>query len=211
MKTNILVVGAGGHCRVILSILDLYEKYNIIGIADREEKKIGEKILSSEIKYTWNDFTKIFEKGTSDVVIAIGDNSERKEIFNMLKAIGYRINTLIHPSALIEKTSYIGEGTTICMGAKISAKSKIGDNSIINSGAIIDHETIIGNNCHIGPGVNISGRVKINDNSFIGLGATIIDKIEIGKNVIVGAGSVVINNLKNNSKVVGIPAKEIMG
>ena len=81
MTSDILVVGAGGHCRVVLSILFHYKEFNIIGIADRNNESIGEEILGIKVKYSWNDFSKLYNKGVNNAVLAVGDNVERKKLF----------------------------------------------------------------------------------------------------------------------------------
>ena len=209
MKDDIFVVGAGGHCRVILSLLSYYEGFNVIGIADRDKEHLGERILGKEIKYTWNDFQAIHDQGVPYAAIAVGDNKERNNLFIQLKGIGFTIKALIHPAALIDDSVKIGEGSTICMGVKIGTSVTIGDNCVINTGAIIDHEVAIEDDCFIAPGVCIAGRVLMEHGSFIGIGSSIIDKITIGANAVVGAGSVVIRDVLSNATVVGVPAKQL--
>lgn len=209
MVNDILIVGAGGFCRVVLSILHSYKNFNVIGIADRDSKNIGEEISGSVIKYSWKNFTEIYEKGTQYAVIAIGDNDERKELFSRLSSIGFEIPTIIHPSAIIEKDAVVGNGCVICMGIKIGTQVSIGKNGIVWTGSIIDHEAKIGDYVFIAPGCNIAGRVKIGDGSFVGIGSTIKEKITIGKSVVIGAGSVVISDICDNTTVAGVPAKTL--
>ena len=64
MKNDIIVVGAGGHCRVLLSILLHYEEYNVVGIADRDKNSLGEKILDAYVQFTWDDFQLLYNKKT---------------------------------------------------------------------------------------------------------------------------------------------------
>lgn len=209
MVNDILIVGAGGFCRVVLSILHSYKNFNVIGIADRDSKNIGEEISGSVIKYSWKNFTEIYEKGTQYAVIAIGDNDERKELFSRLSSLGFEIPTIIHPSAIIEKDAVVGNGCVICMGIKIGTQVSIGKNGIVWTGSIIDHEAKIGDYVFIAPGCNIAGRVKIGDGSFVGIGSTIKEKITIGKSVVIGAGSVVISDIGDNTTVAGVPAKTL--
>ena len=108
MVKNIVVVGAGGHCRIVLSILRHSENFKVVGIADRSSDTIGEEILGSRIEYTWDDFEDLQKKGVHHAFIAIGDNEERKNLFETLSKIGFKIPTLIHPSALIEKDAVLG-------------------------------------------------------------------------------------------------------
>lgn len=209
MVDNVIVVGAGGQCRVVLSILRYYKNFNVIGIADRSSKNIGEEISGKIIKYSWNDFREIYERGTRHAVIAIGDNNERRELFSRLSSIGFKMPTIIHPSAIIEKDAVLGNGCVICMGVKIDTMVSIGKNCVIYTGSIIEHEVKIGDHVYISPGCNIAGRITIGDGSFVGIGSNIKERITVGKNAVIGAGSVVISDIDDNSTVAGVPAKPI--
>ena len=50
--------------------------------------------------------------------------------------------------------------------------------------------------------------MDIGENCYIGVGAKILPDLKIGKNSIIAAGSIVTKNVKENSKVLGIPARE---
>jgi len=207
MKKKLVVVGAGGHARAVLSILS-YSDYNIIGIADKTKYAFGEKIDEIKISYTWEELPSLYNDGVKYAAIAIGDNKQRRFLFTKLKKIGFELPNIIHPTVFIEKNAIIGSGNHIAMGANIGSLVKIKDNCIIY-GSTIEHETIIENNVFIAPSVSIAGRVRLCDSCFIGIGSSIKEKLTIGKKAIVGAGSVVINNIDENLKVVGIPAKSI--
>lgn len=205
MDRKIIIFGAGGHCRTVLSLLDNYD-FKIMGIADRTHEFFGECIGPFKIKNTWDSAEELFMKTASFAALAIGNNKERSILYSKLLNIGYQIPALVHDKSIIDTTAKIGLGTQVCLGAMIGPYVSIGDNSIIYTGSIIDHETQIGNNVFIAPGCNIAGRVNIGDSAFIGIGATIREKISIGKNAVVGAGTVVISDVPSNTTVVGVPA-----
>jgi len=209
MKNDIVIFGAGGHCRVILSILSYYEEFKVIGIADRGPENIGEEIAGGVIKYTWNDFDEIYRRGTRHAVIAVGDNRERGALFLTLKNVGFNIPTIIHPTAFVEKNVRIKEGNVICMAANIGAMASVGNNCVLYTGSILDHEVELEDNVFIAPGCDIAGRVTIKEGSFIGIGSTIVEKIIIGPNATIGAGSVVIKDVPENAVVAGSPARTI--
>jgi UDP-perosamine 4-acetyltransferase len=209
MINDIVVIGAGGHCRVILSVIKYRKDLNVVGIADRDPSTRGEEISGSAIKYTMDELEDIYKSGIRHAALAIGDNSERKELFSKLLEIGFEIPTLIHPTALIEKDAVVGDGSLICMGAKIGTKVHIGKGCVVYTGSILDHEVRLGDYAYISPGCSIAGQVSIKEGSFIGLGSSIIEKISIGSNVTVGAGSVVIRDIPDNTVVAGVPAKKI--
>ncbi len=207
-KKKIVLIGGGGHCKVVISILKKLDNFEIEGIVDNY--KAGSLISGIKIIGTDNDLKDIHKSGINYALITVGsvrDNIKRYRLFNMAREIGYKFPSIISPEAIVDEIVRIDEGTVIMPGSIINIDSSIGKNCIINTGAIIEHDCKIGNHCHIAPGVHISGAVNISELSFIGIGATIIQGIKIGKNVTVGAGSVVIKDIPDNVIALGNPAK----
>ena len=209
-KKKIVLIGGGGHCKVVISILKKLDNFEIAGIVDIN--KAGSLISGIKIIGTDDDLKDIYKSGINNALITVGsikDNTKRYRLFNIAREIGYNFPIIISPEAIVDKSVKIDEGTVIMPGSIINIDSSIGKNCIINTGAIIEHDCKIGDNCHITPGVHISGAVNIGELSFIGIGATIIQGIKIGKNITIGAGSVVIKDIPDNVIALGNPAKII--
>ena len=208
---ELILIGGGGHCKMIISQLKKINRFEIIGIIDKY-KPIGSRVLDVEIIGKDEDLKSLYERGIRYALITLGsvkDNLKRQSLFDLAKKLGYEFPILIGPGTLIDKDVKIDAGTVILPGSIINVGSTIGKNCILNSGSIIEHDCQIGNHCHIAPGAHLSGGVEIGDLSFVGIGSTIIQGIKIGKNVTIGAGSVVIRDIPENTIVVGNPAKII--
>ena len=209
-KKKIILIGGGGLCKVVISILKKLDNFEIAGIVDNY--KAGSLISGIKIIGADDDLKDIYKSGIDNALITVGsikDNTKRYKLFNMVREIGYEFPVIISPEAIIDKSIRIDDGTVVMTGSIINIGSSIGKNCIINTGAIIEHDCKIGDHCHIASGVHISGAVEIDKLSFIGIGATIIQGITIGKNVTIGAGSVVIKDIPDNVTAVGNPAKII--
>jgi len=207
---KIVLIGAGGHCKVIIDIIESNNEYEIIGITNKNNG--GSKIYDIPIIGDDELLMQCLDSGVEYAFIALGgleDIKMRNKLFTMVKGLGYKIPTLIHAKAIVSLHSDIGEGTCVMPGAIINSGVKIGYNCIINSGAIIEHDCVIGNNTHISPNATIAGGVNIGNNTHIGIGSSVIQSLRIGCNVTIGAGAVVLDNIKNNAVAVGIPAKII--
>lgn len=207
---KIVLIGAGGHCKVIIDIIQSNNEYEIIGITNKNNGV--SKIYDIPIIGNDDLLKQCLDSGVEFAFIALGgleDSKIRNKLFNIVKAIGYKIPILIHPKAIVSLNSDIEEGTCIMPGAIINSGVSIGKNCIINSGAVIEHDCIIGHNTHISPNVSIAGGVRIGNDTHIGIGSSVIQNLRIGCNVTVGAGAVVLDNIKNNAVAVGIPAKII--
>lgn len=209
-KKKIVLIGGGGHCKVVISILKKLENFKIAGIVDNY--KADSFISGIKIIGTDDDLRDICKSGIHNALVTVGsikDDTKRYRLFNMAREIGYNFPVIISPEAIVDESVKVDEGTVIMPGSIINIDSSIGKNCIINTGAIIEHDCKIGDHCHIAPGAHISGTVNMGELSFVGIGATIIQGIKIGENVTIGAGSVVIKNIPDNVIIVGNPAKII--
>lgn len=180
MKEKIVLIGGGGHCHSVIDVIELENKYKIIGIVDTKEN-IGKKILNYEIIACDDDLETIF-KTCKNAIITIGQiktSDLRIKLFDKLKDIGFNFPIIISPIAHVSKHSSISEGTVIMHHALVNANVKIGKNCIINSKALIEHDCTVGNNCHISTASVLNGGVTVKENSFFGSNATSKQSIEI--------------------------------
>lgn len=203
---NIVILGHGGHAKVVTEILDQHPEYKISGyVVDESVPKKGNKIIGTD-----RDLKALFEGGIHFAFVAIGDNRIRLKLSDKLRKLGFQLINVISKDSIISQSARLGTGIVVMPGAIINADATIGDDCIINTNASVDHDCIVGNGVHIAPGVAVSGSTNIGPGSFLGTGCRVIDNIDIGANVIVGAGAVVIDSLKSDKIYIGVPAKELL-
>jgi len=180
MKEKIVLIGGGGHCHSVIDVIELTNKYEIIGIVDTKEN-IGKKVLDYKVIACDDDLETIFQicKNAIITVGQIESNKIRVKIYNKLKQIGFNLPVIISPLAYVSKHSFIDEGTIIMHHALINANVKIGKNCIINTKALIEHDGIVENNCHIATASVLNGSVVVKENTFFGSNATSKQSIEI--------------------------------
>lgn len=210
MDRPVVVLGAGGHAKVIIDIL-LHQGVSILGIVVHDRTKIGEKFLGVPI--IGND-ADVLQYSTQSIYLvnalgSIGSTEVRRMLFIKFKTQGYNFATVVHSSAIIAADVQMKEGTQVMAGAVIQTGCIIGENSIVNTRASIDHDCLIGSDVHISPGVTICGGVIVGAGTHIGAGTTLIQEIKVASNCIIGAGSVVIRNISANRVAFGNPAKEV--
>ena len=142
------------------------------------------------------------------VVLAVGDNQRRAELFGRFKG---RVHApaALHPQALLEPGVSLGDGNQVFARAYLNVQVVAGNDNILNTACVLEHETVIGSHNHVSVGALLCGRVKLGDRCFIGAGAVVIDKISICDDVTVGAGSVVIRDITEPGVYVGSPARKI--
>lgn len=208
MKNKLLIIGSGGHGRVVADVAEKLNKFEEISFLDNNflnsnfSKAVNSKKVIGEISpENIEKFTSKF----SYAFIGIGDNKLRIKWLKLINKMGYKIPTIIDPSAEISKYAILEKGSFINTNVVIQCNTKIEFGSILNTSCTIDHDSIIGEGTHISPGANIAGNVHIGKICWIGIGSQIIQNVQIGDNVTVGAGSLVLKDIPNNLKVFGSP------
>jgi len=207
--SNLLILGAGGHAKVIADAAYAMRTWQSICFLD--DKNISNTVSpDSKISIVgkFKDLPKL-RKDFSDAVVAIGDNKQRARLIAQCQDLGFSLPVIIHHHSWVSKSAKIGLGSVVFAGVVINASAQIGVGSIVNTAAIIEHDCIIEDYVHISPNAALAGAVKVGEYSWIGIGASVIHKITIGRNVIIGAGAAVIGNISDNVVAVGVPAKII--
>ena len=204
---KVVIVGSGGHAKVIIDILNSSNKYDPVGCvsADLTVKVVaGGPVLG-------NDATlpQLFFKGIKYAFVAIGDNKKREKLSKYVVESDFELINAISVYSYIASSVTLDKGIAVMPGAVINAYSVIENNVIINTGATIDHDCFIAAGCHIAPGCNIAGNVSIGQGSFLGVGCKVVPKITIGEWSIIGAGAVVVSDLPEYSLALGSPATVI--
>jgi len=146
-----------------------------------------------------------------------------KNIFNprFMPVFLYRLSHFFYKKRLMFLAKIFSMINFIIFGIEITIKCEIGPGLIFphTQGTVIG-SIKIGKNALIYHGVTIGAqrmdvnfdpttRPIIGDNVIMGAGSKILGAIHIGNNVTIGANAVVINDVKDNTTVVGIPAREI--
>ena len=209
MKNDLLIIGAGGHSRVLIDIAIKMNHFNLIGLIDNQVS-IGSKVCGVPVLGTDLDLQQMFDDNPNlKIIVGIADNSIRNKIFLRLKDI-FPLNcfaTLIHPSAQIGVETKIGVGVAIMAGCVINSDSQIGDFTIVNTRASLDHENDLGAFASVGPNVVTGGNVKVGKGTALEISTTVGHNVIIGENSVIGAGSLVLKDCNSNSVYYGVPVK----
>ena len=139
---RLLIIGAGGHGKVVKEIAEAVGNYEKIDFIDDYSQEAIGKICDLEKFH--NDYDSAFP--------GIGDNRLRKELIQRLLNVGYEIPVLIHPTAYVSKSSEIKMGTVVELKAIINANACVGEGCIISVGAIVDHDVIVNKYAHVNAG-----------------------------------------------------------
>jgi len=202
---KILIIGQGGHSRVVTDIANI-KKHHVIGYFDDKFSKMS---IQEDIFYAPLSYVPMLDEKMirAKWMIAIGNNYIRKKIVESIALPAERYTYLIHPSAIVSPSAEIGFGTVIMPNAVVNARAKIGRHVIVNTGAIVEHDNIIGDFVHLSPNTTLTGSVEVREGAQIGANATVIPGKTIGQWAVIGAGSTVIHSIPPYMTAVGSPAR----
>ena len=206
MNDGIVVLGGGGHAKVVIELLrEMGQRVAIcVGEENSPERCLDLVVLKGDAH-----LNVLREKGYSRAFIAIGSNRVRASVAEQVANLGFTLVNAISPHALISSSAKLGLGVAVMAGVVINAEAVIGDLAIINTGATIDHDCVIGSAVHIAPQCALAGGVVVKDGAFLGIGCKVIPEMVIGRNSVLGAGSVVITEIPEAVTAFGVPARVI--
>ncbi|MDD9907337.1 MAG: acetyltransferase [Rhodospirillaceae bacterium] len=201
----IVIVGAGGHGKVLLDICRT-SGGRVAGFLDADSalppQLHGVPILGSDELLGDRSFV-----AAHAFVLGVGETAIRSRLSVHLEQANAALATLVHPSAAVSELASIGSGTTVHAGAIVNIDAKIGTHCVVNTGASVDHDCTLSDGVQVGPGATLAGGVTCQQNVFVGTGASILPNVTIGRDAIVGGGSSVAKDVPEGVTVYGVPAR----
>lgn len=203
------IYGTGGAARELYDMIDMNlcirsQWEEIVFIDDTK----GDGKFKNCRMMTFEKMSSVIGSNYIRMVIAVGEPALRELLYEKVKMKGYEFATIIHPSALVSKSAYIGKGVVIQENVTVSTDVHIEDNVFINGKAILSHDVYICRNCQICSLAMMAGGVRIGKACFVGASSAIRERIKIGNKAIIGMGAVVVRNVNDNMIVMGNPARE---
>jgi sugar O-acyltransferase (sialic acid O-acetyltransferase NeuD family) len=202
---ELLILGAGGHGRVVADAALASSAYSMVAFLDDDD---GLSVLNEG----WRVLGKIsdlgrFRKEFDYVFAALGNADLRLNALSAAARLGFKLTSVVHPSAVVSGFCNIGPGAVVAGGAVINVGCKLDRGCIVNTGATVDHDCVLGEGVHICPGAHLAGNVRVGSRTWFGIGAVAKQGVTIGSGVTVGAGAVVIKDVPDGATVVGNPAR----
>ena len=203
-----IVIGAGGHARVLIEALRL-ARQDILFVTDDNPRAHGRELYGYAVKGS-QDEVLAYTPEQAVLVNAVGSTSQpvaRSQVYQRFTTRGYRFIGVVHPSAIVSPNARLAPSVQVMAGAVIQEGAAIGANAIINTRATVDHGCSIGPHCHIAPDATLCGSVSVGQLCHVGAGATVIQGKRIGYRSLVAAGAVAVEDMPSESSVRGVPAK----
>lgn len=203
-KPKLILIGAGGHAHACIDVIEQHGVYQIAGLVG-----MPEEIHTQHLGYTSiaadNDLFRLV-KDYPYALITVGQiktPAHRIRLYQHAYNLGFRLPTIIAPSAYVSRHATVGSGSIVMHGAIVNAGSRVGDNCIINTRALIEHDVVVADHCHISTGTVLNGNVKIGAGSFVGSGSLVKEGLMLGEGCVVGMSLAVRHNQPAHARFLG--------
>ncbi len=197
--SNVILIGAGEHARVVLDSLQAAGRSVIVMF---DPKYDGQNFMNTAVHGTYRHD---LHTG-SEAIVAIGANDVRQRLS---REVRHAFTTSVDKTAIVSQYSTIGRGSMVLHGVIIQQGSVVGQHVIVNTAAHIDHDCEISDFVHIAPGASLCGRISVGEGTLLGAGSIVIPGIKIGQWCTIGAGSVITRDIPDYAVVVGNPGRVI--
>lgn len=198
---NIILAGNAVTAQILYSYVEDDARYTIVGcVVDDAYVESGS--FSAVPCVGLSAVAEKFAPGETRVLMAMGYdqvNAVRQNMFERLKALGYVMETYIHPKANVFTKNPLGEGSLIMPGALIEPGAVVGANCLIWGNVVVAHDAVVEDHCWLAAGAVVSGMAKVGRASFVGVNATIANKVEVGERNIVGGAAFISKCTKANA------------
>jgi UDP-perosamine 4-acetyltransferase len=210
MTARCVILGGGGHARVVIEALRAEGRLEPAAIVDADPARKGTAIFGVPVVGGDAELPALRAAGVTHAVAGVGgvrDNAPRHRLLEAARAAGFHPAGVIHPSAMVSPSARLAPSVQVLAGAVIGPEAQLADGVVVNTRAVVEHDCRIGEYAHIASGAVLAGTVTVGPLAHIGAGAVVRQKISIGRGAVIGAGAAVVKDVADGDVVVGVPAR----
>lgn len=185
-KEKLLLVGSGGFGRVVSELARI--NYDCAFVDDGFD--IGTTICDIPVAGHISDLAELHESYAL-LVVTIGNNRLREQIYQQAMDIGYSFPNLIASTAYVSPYASMGWGCVLLNNSLIQNGATVGNGVLLNPGVEVHHDSCVedyaliytnsvvrtyakvGKRVRIGSNVTISNEVIVSDDADIKNGETL--------------------------------------
>ena len=204
-----VVLGAGGHARVILDILLGAALPVPCALLDADSSRWGSAMMGVPILGGDDLLPALAQKGVRHFVVgaaSVGHSRLRARLYDYAAALGFEPLPVIHSRATLSSWARVGPGVQAFASSVVNPGAVLGANVVVNTGAIVEHDCRIEDHVQIATGARLCGTVHVARGAYIGAAAVVRQGVAIGEGACVGAGAVVVRDVPPGVVVAGCPA-----
>ena len=133
---DIIILGAGGHAKACIDVLESENKFNIVGLVD--SSSTHNEVLGIPIIGNDDDLGKIFDN-IKNAIIGIGQIKSpelRVKLYKKLIDIGFSLPVIKSSRSYVSGSSEINKGSIIMHDVIVNSSARIGKNCILNNNCL---------------------------------------------------------------------------
>lgn len=187
----LILLGAGGHARACIDVIEQEGRYRIAGLlgapAELGDVHCGYKVIGTD------DALEQLRSQYQYAFVGIGQIRSpyiRIQVFKQLLGLGFELPAIVAPTAHVSLHAKVGQGSIVMHGAIVNAGASIGSNCIINSRAIVEHDVAVHDHCHVSTGAILNGNVVLGEESFVGSGSIVREGLVVARGSLLSMGTV---------------------
>lgn len=179
-KEKLLLVGAGGFGRMVAEQAML--QYDCAFVDDGQP--VGAEICGIPVVGGIADLKEL-RKDYDLLVVGIGNNNFRAQVYEKAAAFRYDLPNIIAPSAYVSPFAEIGKGCVILQNACVQNGAVVGNGVLLNAGAevhcdaVVEDYALIYTNSVVRTGAKVGKYVRIGSNVTICNNATVPDGADV--------------------------------
>ncbi len=197
-----ILIGGGGHGRVLLETLEQQRPGVVVGILDSRPslKHVADvPVLGGD-----EMLRRLKDLHFTHFVIGVGSSQSclvRAELYLAARKAELEPLGVVHPQAFVSHQSEMAAGCQIMARAVVNSGARLGGHVLVNTGAIVEHDVVIGAHSLIGSGVVLGGGVQVGERTLIGAGAVVRQGIRLGAHVVIGEGVIVKQDVPDRMEI----------
>lgn len=203
-KKPLVVLGAGGHAKVVLEALRSAGR-RAAALVDAERSLWGTKVEGVPVA-GGDDKLKSFPPSRYDATVGVGaalNTRARHRLHEMAAAAGYNLPPVVAASAVVARSARLGPGSQVLTRAVVHPAAVVGAGSVVNTGAVVEHDCVVGEHAFVGPAAVLCGGARVGAGAFLGTGAIVLPGVSVGAGALVAAGAVVRRDVADGAKELG--------
>lgn len=207
----LVLVGAGGFARetaeAVRATNDVRPTWDLLGFVDDDPALRGTLVDGLPVLGPVESV-----RDMEDVRLVVctghpGNYFSRRRIVESLHLSPRRFATLVHPAAIVPRSTQIGPGSVLLATVVATAAVHIGAHVAVMPGVSLTHDDVVGDYATFGSGARLAGRVKVHEGAYVGAGALVAQDLTVGRWALIGMGAVVTVDIPAAEIWVGVPAR----
>lgn len=202
--STLVILGAGGHGRVVADAALAAGTYARVVATDRDPQRCHGELLAGVPLLPMGEALALPD---ADCHVAIGLATHRERVAQRLA--GRKLATVVHPAAVVSPHALLADGCFIAAQAVVAPAARVGECVIVNHGAVVDHDVEVDAFSHVAPRAALGGGARIGRGVLVGAGASVLPNLAVADGVVIGAGAVVNAALSEPGVYAGVPARKL--